>query len=986
MARVPIFEGGRRRAPLHQSNFTVRARPEAFGAAAGRGLAALGQGVGDVGEAITTVADLRAQNALKNAQADYMEGARALVSDPETGFLSRTGSAALEGRAEIEAQLQDLGRRTAEGLPRRVQPQFKDFEIGYNTTLGGEMLRHEAQQTKVQTRAASERRISTLRQEAIRNHTDPVAHLASLAEAEEEVRTMAGWEGLSGEATEQMLAQHRDNVQSDIILQKAEADPFAAEVYYENVKDGLQEETRQQIDTVLQPTLTIARAEATASEITVGLNANGNGNLVHNTADSLVENVAKNANIHVEAANNDTPAGLAGNDAFTVPDPERAQRIERVRQRVRQRSDINALRLARAGVMLSPGNLLLSTILGAPMAIAVNRADPASPLASVLADELGLASDAPVRAELDSELGEATAGDLSAEFSKGAAIHVGGVDVEASLNGVADPEERSLVRNQLTAALTTQDRQRREAATARIQGAFAAIKEEGSLSSLSLEDRAELDGELRQAALEYQQAFAAGGDPKTDFVLAHVWARQFAEDPDGFSAVNIYKQRPRFSDAAFGVLESWHELARNGSDEADERAAEISSLIGEAGTSLTEAGIDLGNLNEEDGNKASRFLFRFLTDAYAFRLAKGRLPNTEEKLEIARQLRPLMPEVRADDTASDPRDSDVWRAAYDQALQDVDGDEEKAVQQADSAIARLSAALRDTAGNSEQSLAISDAVREQTGNPSVEREQGARAEPGGLSVPSSAITDAAIRTGFDEFQSSPEEGVQVASLYGSGSGIYGRYRGDGRIIEFPDGSRGPGGNFWDMQPTGLDDDEEIREFLSAVGNLILDFTPLVGDAKAFDEAEDGIDYAIATIGLLPGAGDLAAKVLKAARSASRVRRVGLRRPINYRFANQVYPLKKLNKELRRKYPHSVPFNGAGFPDFSRYSIKNVRIDLGNSRGVDFARADKAAGYGRGNPRPDDYTWHHHEDVGYMQLVPEDIHEAVRHTGGIATDK
>ncbi|MEP2985961.1 MAG: hypothetical protein ABJN26_26180, partial [Stappiaceae bacterium] len=82
MARVPIFEGGQRRAPLHQSNFTVRARPEAFGAAAGRGLVALGQGVGDVGEAITTVADLRAQNALKNAQADYMEGARALASDP----------------------------------------------------------------------------------------------------------------------------------------------------------------------------------------------------------------------------------------------------------------------------------------------------------------------------------------------------------------------------------------------------------------------------------------------------------------------------------------------------------------------------------------------------------------------------------------------------------------------------------------------------------------------------------------------------------------------------------------------------------------------------------------------------------------------------------------------------------------------------------------------------------------------------------------
>ncbi|MGP3591073.1 HNH endonuclease [Vagococcus sp. WN89Y] len=66
--------------------------------------------------------------------------------------------------------------------------------------------------------------------------------------------------------------------------------------------------------------------------------------------------------------------------------------------------------------------------------------------------------------------------------------------------------------------------------------------------------------------------------------------------------------------------------------------------------------------------------------------------------------------------------------------------------------------------------------------------------------------------------------------------------------------------------------------------------------------------------------------------------------------------------------------------------KNVRIELGKTRGVDFARADKAAGYSRANPRPAAYTWHHHQDSGYMQLIPTDIHAAVKHTGGIATGK
>lgn len=52
---------------------------------------------------------------------------------------------------------------------------------------------------------------------------------------------------------------------------------------------------------------------------------------------------------------------------------------------------------------------------------------------------------------------------------------------------------------------------------------------------------------------------------------------------------------------------------------------------------------------------------------------------------------------------------------------------------------------------------------------------------------------------------------------------------------------------------------------------------------------------------------------------SRVRPINNRKPINSEHANGVYPLEKLPEELRRKYPHSVPFTGTGHPDFSRYA-------------------------------------------------------------------
>lgn len=48
--------------------------------------------------------------------------------------------------------------------------------------------------------------------------------------------------------------------------------------------------------------------------------------------------------------------------------------------------------------------------------------------------------------------------------------------------------------------------------------------------------------------------------------------------------------------------------------------------------------------------------------------------------------------------------------------------------------------------------------------------------------------------------------------------------------------------------------------------------------------------------------------------------------------------------------------------------------------IDSKLANKAVGYPK---TPEGYTWHHVEDGKTMQLVPEDIHWEVMHTGGAA---
>ncbi len=680
MAKVPTFEGGQRRAPLHRGNFTVRATPEAFGAATGRGLTALGQGVGTLSEAVSTVADLRAQNALKTAQADYMEGARALVSDPETGFLSHTGSDAINGLAAVEAQLEELGRGIAERLPGQVRPRFQDFRIGHNTNLGREMLRHKAEQTKAETRTASNRRIVVLKQEAVRNHTDPVAHLNSLTEAENEFRTMAGLEGLSDEVTEQKLAEYRDSVQSDIILQMAERDPLVAEARYEAVKDRLQEQTRQGIERRITPAVKIAKADAKAGALFAGLQADGGTDPVDHVTKFLVRNVANNAPYLSGDAASDTLSGSAEDDTLETPDQpetqqptlqgptlERARQLEEVDDLLRRRGDALAHRLNHAGVMLSPGNLIFAQALGAPLTIAFNEADPSLPAADVMAQAMGWTLSAEQLTELDQRLAGRSTGDFLAEFSTAAATLSGGPDVAAELAAISDPEERQFAEAGLSVSLSKATNQRRSTARERIAKAFDVIERGGSLSDLSVAANGDLTANERSQLSELQRMIAETGQLKTKFVVADNLVHLFETDIIGFAIVDLADHKSKLDKDVYGHLLAWQELIRNDEDQAEEVSRYVAALRPAADDHLRRASVTPENLQGEDEEKAARFRTRLLLDVLAFRKEKNRFPYPEETARLADQLQPLMPpEGAGRDTLEeklqnfDLRQSQVW--------------------------------------------------------------------------------------------------------------------------------------------------------------------------------------------------------------------------------------------------------------------------------------------------------------------------------------
>ena len=110
-------------------------------------------------------------------------------------------------------------------------------------------------------------------------------------------------------------------------------------------------------------------------------------------------------------------------------------------------------------------------------------------------------------------------------------------------------------------------------------------------------------------------------------------------------------------------------------------------------------------------------------------------------------------------------------------------------------------------------------------------------------------------------------------------------------------------------------------------------------------------------------------------------------PRNHAYAEKEVPRELLPAKYRSK---GLRFKDTGYPDFEPHTMmlpngkKTVQIKLTGSYTADEAAANAAAGLPE---RPRNWTWHHEEgDRATMRLVPEDLHDAVRHTGGAAEYK
>lgn len=128
-------------------------------------------------------------------------------------------------------------------------------------------------------------------------------------------------------------------------------------------------------------------------------------------------------------------------------------------------------------------------------------------------------------------------------------------------------------------------------------------------------------------------------------------------------------------------------------------------------------------------------------------------------------------------------------------------------------------------------------------------------------------------------------------------------------------------------------------------------------------------------------------------------------PRNWKLAGKTYDFAKKHPEtyevLRKQFPEfaeaikdGIKFTKDGYPDLSPFRKAEYIFDHSfTTRTSDFLEADKSIWphiktAQEGNDLRAKYglTWHHHQDGRTLQLVPTELHDKVKHTGGFAIEK
>lgn len=618
MVRVPTYEQNVSLRPALRSDMNVRATPEAFGAAVGRGMQDLGRGVGQVSEAFARVQDLEDTAAAKDAENAYAEWALQREYG-QGGYMTMEGRNAVDAYKgfleEAEAKRKEFGGGLSPGAARKYQEASQARLL----SIQRQALVHRANQTKRWIKQASDARIKTFADDAMANYDKPAVMHRALGAGIMEIRDRAALEGWSDDARKMAEREFVSGAQKGVVQRLMAEDPVSADAYLKANGAAILEDDRFALQQKLDPLVKNEWSKTHAEEF-LTRRRGGDGqrslktvekDLARSVAPEIEDPQQQTFAANLRAFAEDVPPEFR--DKFTMSYIEDTGRVE-------LHWDGEDFAQAPAGLHEWIRDNAVSYGLGVPEG---GDADASSP--------------EPAQATIVPRSNAVSARSLLPSHD----------EIEAYLETIDDPDVRDLTRQRITAAMAARSKAQEEISKAAKAEVYAFMDRGVTVDEIDPE-LISTSGIKLAELWDYQKKIASGADAANDEVLLYDMRRLAAQDPDQFSRIDLNDYRGRLSRAAITELTGLQTRAMGDIHQARQTGSVVDAAFRQAQMQLEAVGVTTTGLTGDKRKDAAQRIARFQNAIAAEidtfqRDNNGRLPDYGETQGIINRL--LLPVV-----------------------------------------------------------------------------------------------------------------------------------------------------------------------------------------------------------------------------------------------------------------------------------------------------------------------------------------------------
>lgn len=270
MVTVPIYQQTERLRPAYQQSVDVRASPDAFGAAIGRGMKSAAAGGMQLADSIQQVEDLKATLAAKDSLTAFEREKMELDYGPN-GFMTTQGRNAVEGRGSYNQALEELKKKhaPAAGLAARKYDDAATSAVTQGMRSG---IIHSAQGQKDWAASSSTARLSLYQDQALAGYDRPDEIKKSIGLGFAEIDAQAQLMGWGKDVVDLKRMEFSSTVHSNVAIALA-SKPNGARSALDYIKangGSMEAKTRLDIENKLKPFADDETALGVVNEIISG--------------------------------------------------------------------------------------------------------------------------------------------------------------------------------------------------------------------------------------------------------------------------------------------------------------------------------------------------------------------------------------------------------------------------------------------------------------------------------------------------------------------------------------------------------------------------------------------------------------------------------------------------------------------------------------------------------------------------------------------